>query len=115
MTLGIIGGEQAPDYPFFAVVRRGDQMCRGALVRLDAGLTTAHCLYYDTKNRWASPIEVYVLHGDVSTPNNWTLRYHSSENFFVHSNYNTSTHGARSSFDYAVIKLEDKVPSLSFR
>ena len=109
VTHGIIGGKPAPDYPFFAVVRRGDQMCGGTLIRLDAVLTAAHCLYFDTENRWASPIEVYVLHGDVSTPNNWTLRYHSCENFFVNSNYNTSTHGARSSFDYAVIKLEDKV------
>ena len=35
---GIIEGEPAPDYPFFAVVYRGDHMCGGALVRLDAVL-----------------------------------------------------------------------------
>ena len=109
VTHGIIGGEPAPDYPFFAVVQRGDHMCGGTLVRLNAVLTAAHCLYYNTENRWASPIEVYVLHGDVSTPNNWTLRYHFCENFYVHHHYQTSTQGVRSPFDVAVIKLVDEV------
>ena len=109
VALGIIGGRPAPNYPFFAVVYRGDHMCGGALIRLDAVLTAAHCLYFDTESRWASPIEVYVLHGDVSTPNNWILRYHSCENFFVHFDYKTSIQGVRSPFDVAVIKLEDKV------
>ena len=66
-------------------------------------------LFFDAENRWAFPIEVYVLYGDVSTPNNWTLRYHSCENFFVHSNYETSTACVRSPFDIAVIKLVDEV------
>ena len=109
VTQGIIGGEPAPDYPFFVLVHRGDHMCGGTLVRIDAVLTAAHCLYFDAENRWASPIEVYVLHGDVSTPDNWNLRYHSCENFFVHHYYQTSTQGLQSPFDVAVIKLEDKV------
>ena len=109
VTHGIIGGEPAPDYPFFAVVQRGDHMCGGTLVRVDAVLTAAHCLYFDAENRWASPIEVYVLYGDVSTPNNWTLRYHSCEKFFVHFMYETSTNCLRSPFDVALIKLVDEV------
>ena len=37
------------------------------------------------------------------------MRYHSCENVFVHSNYETSTTCVRSPFDVAVIKLVDEV------
>ena len=103
----IIGGRPAPDYPFFAIVQTRDQKCGGTLVATDTVLTAAHCLYLETENRWASPLEVYVLHGDVSTPKNWTLRYHSSKRIDVHYKYRTSDHGG--SFDAAVIKLVDNV------
>ena len=109
VTFGIIGGQPAPDYPFFVVVNRGFHQCGGTLVRLDAVLTAAHCLYFGAENRWASPLEVYILHGDFSSPNNWRVRYHSCERYWVHFMYEASRKGPRNPYDAAVIKLEDQV------
>ena len=106
-SFGIIGGQPAPNYPFFVVVHMADHICGGTLVKLDAVLTAAHCLYFDNEHRWASPLEIYVLHGDFSRPNNWKARYYSCENIFVHYKYDV--HDSRRPFDVAVIKLEDEV------
>ena len=109
MGFAIIGGRPAPKYPFFVVVYVADHMCGGTLVKLDAVLTAAHCLYFDNEHRWASPLEIYVLHGDFSRPNNWKARYHSCDKIIVHYKYEVSASGGRNPFDVAVIKLEDKV------
>ena len=114
VSFGIIGGQPAPNYPFFVEVHSGTHQCGGTLLRLDAVLTAAHCLYFQTENRWASPLDVYVLHGNFATSNNWHLRYYSCEGITVHFKYNSSTDGFRSPFDAAVIKLEDKVRIQSF-
>ena len=106
---GIIGGRPARDYPFFAVVHSGDHICGGTVLSRKVVLTAAHCLYHETKNRWASALEVYVLHGDVSSAENLMLRYHSCEKFVAHFRYDPSQHEGRGPFDVAVIKLEDEV------
>ena len=113
-SLGIIGGHPSPNYPFFVVVRSEDLACGGTLVQRDAVLTAAHCLYFENEHRWASPLEIYVLHGDFSRPNNWKARYHSCHKIIVHNEYEASPDGSRRPFDVALIKLEDKVRAPNF-
>ena len=106
---GIIGGQPAPNYPIFAVVKIGGYTCGGSIVKLDAVLTAAHCLYFDKESRWASPIEVRVLQGDFSRPNNWTVRYYSREKIIVHYKYDAASNRVRQPYDVALIKLGDQV------
>ena len=109
LSLAIIGGRRAEDYPFFALVHRGDHRCGGTVVAKDVVITAAHCLYVHTELRWATALEVYVLHGYLSRADSWDLRYHSCQRFIVHFGYEPLSKMGRGLYDVALVKLEDEV------
>ena len=84
-------------------------MCGGTVVARKAILTAAHCLFWESDHRWASSAEIYILHGAVSIPNYWSLKYHAIESFAVHYNYNPQSNAGRGLFDVALIKPVDKM------
>ena len=109
LSLAIIGGRPAQDYPFFALVHRGNHRCGGTVVAKDVVITAAHCLYVHTELRWATALEVYVLHGYLSRADSWDLRYHSCNTYTVHFRYDPVSAKNRGLYDAALIKLEDEV------
>ena len=110
-NLGLIGGSPLPSssYPFFALVSKGNEFCGGTVISANAVLTAAHCIYYESLNRWAFFTELHVLHGKFSPANEWYLKYYSCEDYLLHLKYDPPWHRGTSSFDIAILKLRDRI------
>ena len=65
--LAIIRQNTADQYPFFVLVHRGYDICGGTLVKTNVVITAARCIYLRERCRFARPIEIHVIHADLTS------------------------------------------------
>ena len=70
----------------------------------DVVVAAAHCVYFQSENRWAFANELYMLQGDFATPDGWSLKYLPCVDFDAHADYDSKRAAGLS--DEALIKLD---------
>ena len=114
-VMGIIGGDYAPDLPFFVLVLRGRNRCGGSIVSIDAVLTAANCLFDEQERRWAFSYELSVFQGNFSTPHRWKGTSFAVERFSTHRQYQPNFNHFPAPFDIALIKLRERFQVTSYK
>ena len=114
-VLSIIGGKTAPDFPFFVLVLRRNHRCGGTIVFRSTILTAANCLYDQEERRWALNREIFVFHGNFSTPNEWMGTTFAIERYEAHHLYRPHAYNKPSPFDIALIKLQGGLQQMNYR
>ena len=113
-VVGIIRGNYAPDLPFFVLVLRGDNICGGSIVSIDAVLTAANCLFDQQERRWAFTYELSVFQGALSAPYPWKGKNFPIEKYATHQLYQPHIYNFPAVFDIALIKLRGRLELKSY-
>ena len=94
---------------------RNHERCGGTIIAKNAILTAANCLYDQKEKRWAYAKEVFVLHSDFSSQNNWPSTCCSCDHFVAHEADAPEKYGWIKPYDIAIIKLHTKLNLTSAR